>query len=437
MIIKPLWILPLLITLQIHPSNSSFIAYLWHVLSVHYQKDGNLPLALEYRNMALEAGDPEALVVYGAECAKNGDIEKARECVNKLPSDYKHTAYFMQAILDDEIERAMHYARTRQTTHDADEYSDNWMFLLGRLCVLMEKYSYAERCYKKALEWDIGASLYTEVGKFYRKCGKLDHAALCYKTACERKEAPRNRLTLGKIYYQQGKFDLARVCIEGGSSLGSEAHGYLALIYKAQGNDVAYRSHLKKIDPTPLQTIGSNELFSFIKKQRRLYHETFWLKELVKECVQTGQFEEALPHLLRIVEVERLQGIPLEKLDGWTLWMLAKSHYKLGNFDEAEKLYKIIEHSTYPIALEDALYGLGKIAEYKKEYTQAEGYYQRYLEKGILKKNKVFRLLINLCKKQGKAGLAKSYHRQLHEELAAQRQQWSEQNRDKDELLIG
>jgi len=424
-----LYILPLFITLQIHSGETFPIELIWHMLSEHYQEYGNISLAHEYRDMALQAGNDEALAYYGVECAKNGAIEKARECFNKLPFDDQSMAHLLLALVDNDPEQAMEYARMKHRQKDDDDYIDNWMCTLGMLYTVMERYSYAERCYQEALIWGVGDDLYTHVGSFYKYTGDLDRAVQYYTIARERKEESYNGLELGKLYYTQGGFDLARACIEEEKYLGLEEKGYLALIYKAQGNDSAYKFYLSKVDANLAQTISTDELLHFIKEEKRLGTEAFWLELLANAYMRRKQYTEALPRLLRLVEIGQLQGVPLNELNKRTLLMLAKTYYRLGNVDQAEKIYKIHEHSADPKILEDVLYGLGRIAEYKKKYAKAEDYYKWYLVKEGLpryKKRKVLSLLINICKKRGKTTLASSYEYQLQEERTAERQWWVE-----------
>jgi tetratricopeptide (TPR) repeat protein len=390
--------------------DESKIGRIFGELSRLYKKQHNVALADIYKEMALQAGDQDTLLLSACECAKNGDRAKARHYLTTLVDLEKSMEDSMEGsigsltlmLLDNDVERAIGYVCIKGETDDF--FRTEGMSLMAHIFLLMGNYDEAEQWYLRVISWKMGSTPYIDLARFYRKRGDLKKALCHYLTAGQNQEEHGVLYQIAKIYYAQGRFDFAQMALE--SPFAVDDHRitpYLALVYCAQGKSEACKRLLNQVNIEIPSVVNPETVKAAIKKHWQLTDEVRLLKELATASMHTKRFDQALPHFLRIIE--------LGKGDDEILMALAKTYRKLGKFDQAETIYKT--DRLYSAETGTALYGLGKIAEHKKLYSQAETYYQGALERPLSAGTKILPSLIRVCNILGKSDLAGYYQEEL------------------------
>jgi tetratricopeptide (TPR) repeat protein len=286
---KP-FLYPLLLISLIHtPLNClSGIAELLGDLSLHYFKYGNPLLAHQYGDLALQEKNSTVYIHYGCEYAKKGDIEKAKESFRKLPPEHVEEVFLASAILDDDIERAIVYAKNQNESHKT-------IGTLAHLCYVLGKHSYAEQCYAHLLELSHKKNLcireetkgdilylFRNAARFYKKCGKLNLAQLhCRILVSIEDTGWRDLLFAAKIFYKQNELESAKTILVA-SNFNDEpsAHRYLALIYATRGEYDTCKYHLEQVYTQFPHNLEPHSLELFMKEQKKLSQEANLLGEL-------------------------------------------------------------------------------------------------------------------------------------------------------------
>jgi tetratricopeptide (TPR) repeat protein len=275
-----------------------------YALSRNYQKHGELELAERYKQQAINTKDSHVLLMCGCECIKHGHRKQAEQYLGLLATQNEPLATLALMIAEEDMQKALAFASAQQLATKASNGTHSWMTTLAHISFLMGKYTHADTCYQKAIEWGIGNHVHSDIAYFYAKRKEYKKAILEYITAIEHNEQSEIHYRMGKIYYTRSQLEFAQMVLE--SRFDDKTKNdtlLLALVYFDQGNLHKCKLCLQQAGISLSRSSGTQTLASLIKDHKQLDKLTLLLEQVALAHIQHGQYEEAQEHLQSIVKL--------------------------------------------------------------------------------------------------------------------------------------